>query len=99
MLMNKLAGSPVQDKPQDRASFAAILDALKANRNLPLTMALVQRFGELEERAAKSHSPLTKSAFGSGASLTNPEQQAIGAMSGQILPPAFIANVPRLVSR
>lgn len=53
MLMHKLAGLPAQDRPIDAAAFAAVADALKSSRNLAVTMAMADRFAELE----RAHSP------------------------------------------
>ena len=93
--ISKLAGG----RPAS-ASFAAVTNALKACQNLPLTMALITRLGEFREFAGQRHSSLAKSGFVvKGAPLAVADQQAVAALSAQVLTAAFITNVPSLLPR
>ncbi|HLQ91605.1 MAG TPA: hypothetical protein VK148_16375, partial [Xanthobacteraceae bacterium] len=88
--ISKLAGG----RPA-AATFGAVSDALRACQNLPLTMALMTRMGEFRELANQRHPSLAKNGFAvKGAPLAVADQQAVTALSAQVLTPAFIANVP-----
>jgi hypothetical protein len=99
-LMNKFAGLPPRDVPPPPAAFDAAVEALKANKNLPLTMAIVNRVRELQDKVAQRNSSLAKAGFTANAApLTAGDQQALSSLSGQVFTPAFIENIPPLLAR
>ena len=98
-LMNKLAGLPPRDVPPPPAAFDAVIEALKASKNLPLTMAIVNRVRELQDKVAQRNPSLAKTGFAANAGpLAVGDQQTVGSFSAQVFTQAFIENVPTLVS-
>jgi hypothetical protein len=99
-LMNKLARLPVRDAPLPAATQEALVAELKANNNLAVTMALINRFGELKTLVAPRSPTLAKAGFTSHPEKLAPADQAIVAsLAGQVITPGFISGVPAILSR
>jgi hypothetical protein len=78
--------------------LAKAVDALQSCKNLPLTMAMVARFTQLQDVAARQSAALLKTGFTpDGAAMTAKDQQLLSSLTKQIFLPAFIANVPAIV--
>jgi hypothetical protein len=96
-LMSKLAGAtPRAVLPAQKVS--AVMGALSAGKNLPLTMAVVNRVKTLEELAGQKSPALAKTGFVvQGAALAAGDQRILTELAKQVITPAFVANVPSIL--
>jgi hypothetical protein len=98
-LIKKLAGdAPHAALPPQKLS--AVLGALSAGKNLPLTMAMVNRLKDLRDLSAQRSPGLAKSGFVvQGEALTAGDQRILNDLAKKIITPAFVANVPSILSQ
>lgn len=94
-LVNALAGLERTAKPVPDKTYADIIAALGAGKNIPLARALLNRVADLRELAAHDHSALWATAFSEDTKpLTPAETDALNAYAAKIFTPQLIANVP-----
>ncbi len=98
-IVNKLAGSNPRGNPPSAATFNAVADALKTSKNLPLTMAMVNRVREFRQLASQNAS-LAKTGFAAdGPQLSGADRKTIDGLSGQVFTPKFVVNAPNILGR
>jgi hypothetical protein len=89
--LEKKAG-PVSDK-----TYADVVAALAAGKNIPLAKALLNRIADLRELAARGHLPQWATAFTEEAKPMAPaEIETLKKYAARILTPQFVANAPAL---
>jgi hypothetical protein len=97
-IVNKLAGLHPKGGPPPTAAANAVAEALKANRNLPLTMAMVNRLNEFRQAAAKGSATLAKTGFvAGGPDISAADRKVVDGLAAQVFAPGFVEKAPKIV--
>jgi hypothetical protein len=97
-LMNRLAGLPAKDAPLPPAAYNAVMEALKACRNIPLTMAVVNRLNEFREQAMRTPSIAATGFSANGAAPSAADATLIVGLSAKVFTAGFVGNVPKITT-
>jgi hypothetical protein len=95
-IMNKIGGG----RPGGQLSLPALaktIDVLQSCKNLPLTMAMANRFKQLRDLAVKQSPSLAAAFAPNGAQASGKDQQLLGSLTKQVFSQVFVANVPVIV--
>ncbi len=95
-LMNKIGDG----RPGGQLSLpmlAKTIDVLQSCKNLPLTMAMANRFKQLRDLAVKQSPALAAGFAPNGAPIGGKDQQLLGSLTKQVFSQVFIGNVPVIV--
>ena len=95
-IVNKLAGLNPKGGPPPISTFNAVTDALKANKNLPLTMAMVTRLNEFRQAASRNASLARTGFVAGGPDIAAADRKAVEGLAAQTFAPGFIEKVPKI---
>jgi hypothetical protein len=98
-IVNRLAGLPAKAGPPPTSAVNAVTEALKANRNLPLTMAMVTRLNEFRQSAAKGSATLARSGFvAGGPEISAADRKVVDGLAAQVFAPGFVDKAPKIIA-
>jgi hypothetical protein len=97
-VINRLAGLPAKGGPPPPSTAKAVTDALNANRNLPLTMAMVNRLNEFRQAATKGGAISVKTGFlPGGPDIPADARKVVDGLAAQVFTPGFVDKAPKII--
>jgi hypothetical protein len=97
-VINRLAGLPAKGGPPPTSTSNAVIDALKANKNLPLTMGMVNRLNEFRQAATKGNAISVKAGFvPGGPDIAADTRKVVDGLAAQVFTPGFIDKAPKII--